>query len=448
MVWTTLIAGGVVAWWTTRSLLLADLDATIIARARALPELSGSAESAARVEEAAGDRYIVSNRLGQTRGRLAETSAQVPLPAVLQAALTTLGDGRRLRTLALRFTPRDGSEPINVIYSRSAANVQGVLRHLAIALTIFGIAAGAGAAAVAVAVSRAALRPLRGTAEVIGAIDERRLDRRIDVAALPPELAPVGERLNEMLGRIEQAFAQREQFLADASHELRTPVAALVTALEVALRRPRDAAELTRVLRCCLTDSRMLRELVEALMEHARDQADNAAPESERFDLAELLNRCCDVVDGLAEGKNVTIVRSISPVLWVCSQPRRIRGIAMNLLGNAIEYNRPAGTVELSAAPDGADIELCVADTGRGISPRHLPHVFQPFYRAGDHDSASAVEEGPRHMGLGLFLVDSHIKALGGVCQIESEPGVGTRVRVRLSGLNVQEPIEMEMAPT
>src|SRR5207302_105383 len=117
------------------------------------------------------------------------------------------------------------------------------LDRLAAALCYFGLATGVVAAAAVILATRLALRPLRQTAAAIGAIDERDLGRRIDGAALPPELAPVAARLNEMLARLEQAFAQRKQFLADASHELRTPVAALVTTLEVALRRPRGAEE-------------------------------------------------------------------------------------------------------------------------------------------------------------------------------------------------------------
>src|SRR5437762_6398593 len=103
------------------------------------------------------------------------------------------------------------------------------MNRLAVALTVFGVIGGLVTAAVAVRVSRSALRPLNQTAQQIGAIDEQKLDRRIDAAALPPELTPMAERLNEMLARLQEAFTLRNQFIGDASHELRTPVAALVT---------------------------------------------------------------------------------------------------------------------------------------------------------------------------------------------------------------------------
>jgi len=227
---------------------------------------------------------------------------------------------------------------------------------------------------------------------------------------------------------------------------LRTPVAALVTTLEVALRRPRDSADLTRIARSCLADARMLRQGVEGLMEHARGQADPNKDVAEEFDLSALLNQCCDVVESLAQGREVTLVRSIAPGLFMNSQPRRIRGIAMNLLGNAVEYNRSGGRVELIAEPVGSEVQISVADTGCGISADQLLHVFQPFYRASERNSASQLQDDASHMGLGLFLVDSHVKALNGKCRINSKLNVGTTIAVKLSGLILREPAKLKAA--
>lgn len=462
IVWATLIAGGMVAYLTTRSVLLADLDASLIARARSLPELSGATQAAARIEEAEGDRYIISNNLGQTRGRMAPPSESAPQPLVVRASLSKLGDGQAVRTLTLRFNLRESGQPVTVVYSGSAQRFCGVLDRLALALAVFGAAAGIAAAGVAVAVSRAALRPLRGTADVIGSINERKLDRRIDASALPPELHPVAARLNEMLLRLQQAFAQRKQFLADASHELRTPVAALVTTIEVALRRPRDAATLTRALQTCLTDAEMLRQLVQTLLVHARGESPQMQEKDEVFDVVTVLNQCADVADGLALAKGVTIHRYLPEALEINSQPQRLRGIVMNLLGNAVEYNRFGGSVDLKIEVQDADLELSVSDSGRGIAAEHVPHVFQPFYRAGGASSAltaplSSPVEAPMpspagtpadvpHLGLGLFLVDSNVKAMGGECKIESVLGSGTTMRVRLPQVVASEPAILEGA--
>jgi len=97
----------------------------------------------------------------------------------------------------------------------------------------------------------------------------------------------------------------------------------------------------------------------------------------------------------------------------------------LNLVGNAIEYNHPGGTVELSARTINGSAEIMVRDNGPGIAAEHLTRLFQPFYRA-----ASRPADG--HLGLGLFLVDSHVRAMGGQCDVESAAGSGTTFRVTL----------------
>ena len=230
----------------------------------------------------------------------------------------------------------------------------------------------------------AVLRPLHDASDVIGAIDERELDRRIDAASLPPELRPVAAQFNGMLERLEHAFAQRKQFLADASHELRTPVAALVTTIEVALRRRRGADELERTLESCLTDARHLKRLVHVLMDHARGEASAAAQveRPEPLDVVELLTECADIAATLGTVKDVRIERAFAAPLPVVTQPQRLRSVVMNLLSNAVEYNRPGGVVSVAARVEAGTLYITVRDTGRGIAAEHVPHLFEPFYRA------------------------------------------------------------------
>ena len=447
MVWATLIAGGAVAYITTRSVLLADLDASLIARAQSLGKLSNTNEFAPRLEEAAGDRYVISNDLTQTRDRLVDSPNPAARPTLRHASLARLGIGHLVQKIStLRFTSRTSGEPITVVFTGSADGVYRVLRELALALWIFGLAAGILAAGAAVVVSRAVCRPLLLTADTIGTIDERQLDRRIEVLALPSELQPVARHLNEMLARLDQAFSQRKQFLADASHELRTPVAALIMTIEVALRRPRDSSELSAALRTCLSDARMLRQLVQTLMDLARAETRQADEKYQRFDALDVLNQCLDVADGLALEKEIIVHRELPAELNLCSKPLRLRGIVMNLLSNAIAYNRAGGTVELSAELIGADLNINISDTGRGIAASHLPHIFQPFYRAPGSRREEAESDQPTHLGLGLYLVDSHVKSMGGECRIDSQSGIGTTVTVVLPDVAAPEPAILEGA--
>jgi signal transduction histidine kinase len=439
-VWATLVAGGFATYWVARTVLVGDLDATLTRRAKVVAQAQARGEDpdrAAADVAAAEDRYVISNGLKQSLARASGTGDAGSPPSPQKGWFSRLGDGRLMRTVAVQAPAPDApGGTISVMYSGRADQVGRVLDRLAVTLAVCGLAAGAAAAAVAVAVARAALRPLNDAADTIGQIDERRLDRRIDADALPPELRPAVERLNDMLARLEHAFAQRKQFLADASHELRTPVAALVTTIEVSLRRRRDAEELTRTLETCLHDARHLKHLVHVLMEHARGEASAAAhaERAETVDAAELLGACADLAAALGVPRGVRVERSLPEAMPFLTQPQRLRSVVTNLLSNAIEYNRPGGLVRLEARPEAGALELTVSDTGRGIAAEHEPHLFEPFYRADEsrRGSPAAAAEGGEtpHMGLGLFLVDSHLKALGGRCTVESEVGVGTTRRV------------------
>ena len=120
------------------------------------------------------------------------------------------------------------------------------------------------------------------------------------------------------------------------------------------------------------------------------------------------------------------VVGTVRGIIPIYAEPGRLRSIVLNLVSNAIEYNHPGGTVEVSACKHEGSAEIVVKDDGPGISPEDLPHVFQPFYRA------NSVRKIEGHLGLGLFLVDSHVKAMGGECRVESALGLGTTFRVRL----------------
>src|SRR3954471_23309616 len=297
-VWATLIVGGFVAYWVTRTVLIADLDDLLTqravslanARARGEPEESATAQ---RPLSTLQDRFQIRDEIG-TIFSSGEVPAERPVPAPQKAAFVKLGEGQWVRTVAVKVSvpaanasvrPRE----LTVVYSSPADQLYRVLSRLALTLTVCGVAAGAAAAAVAAWAARAALRPLHDASDVVGDIDEGKLDRRIDADSLPPELRPVAARLNGMLERLERAFAQRKQFLADASHELRTPVAALVTTIEVALRRSRDPQEYVRTLESCLTDARSLNQLVIALLSQVRAQRFSAEPDINPIQLSSLL---------------------------------------------------------------------------------------------------------------------------------------------------------------
>ena len=458
-VWGLLLVGGLAAYWATRWVMLAELDDSIVARAMTLPQLGGDGASAgasagasmaARPAEYTEDRWLIADARGKTVARVPLEAAAGPRPRVISRAFAALPEGRRMRTLtmlvpvspsraadaeAAAISATDAAEPatVTLIYSAPATAFDTALGRLAAALAITGLVSGAAAAAVAVVVARRALRPLHAAADVIGTIDEHRLDRRIDADALPPELRPVARRLNDMLANLEQGFRQRQRFLADASHELRTPVAALVTTLEVALRRPVAAAtqeQLYETLQRCLSDAGLLRELVQRLLEQVRSEqyGDDESPQLVRVD--ELLDTCATHVAGLAQQRHISLDLHRNGRIALHTQPGRLRSIVLNLLTNAIEHNHPGGSVQLSCETGPAEVVVVVKDDGPGIAAEHLAHVFEPFYRGLYRGRAPGEDD--QHLGLGLFLVQTHAKALGGRCELVSRPGAGTTARVVL----------------
>ena len=437
--WTALIAIGGGSYLATRHALLTDLDESIIARATALPRGATADGRAVSIPE--DDRYLIRNGLGQTLARPTTAPAAVA-PVVRSRSFSTLADGTRLRTITLEFNAASAAptDATTITYSTSAERFDRLLDRLVIWLIAIGAAAGLVAAGAAVVLSRIALRPLLRTADAICEIDERKLDRRIEDQKLPAELAPMATRLNELLARLESAFAQRTRFLADASHELRTPVAALMTTIEVAIRRPRSTEEMGRILRTCLTDVRSLRHLVDRLMQQVRGETAALEEPAETFDLVELLNGCVDTLVRACEGKSLTVRRRLPTSLFVRTQRERVRGIVTNLLSNAFEYTPDGGTIDLQCTL-GSELVITVADSGAGIPADLQPRLFTPFARGDQRRDTAA-----GHIGLGLSIVQAHCQALGGCCVLEKQILSGAAFGVHLPAklaVTLPSPVEV-----
>jgi heavy metal sensor kinase len=421
-------------YFVTRQTVLAELDESIIMRASALPQLRGVTQESGLAVLPPGDRYVILNEVGQVLARPEAHASTAAAPVVTNRKFVSLVGGGRLRSITLTFalppSEEENQRQATIVYSAPANALDNLLNRMAYVLGAVGLGGVILIGAVALHVSRAALRPLRETADVIGTIDEKRLDRRVEAAELPSELRPMAERLNEMLTRLEREFLQRKQFLADTAHELRTPVAAILTHLEVTLRRPREAAELAEALRTSLSDVQSLRRLVDALLEQVRSDRPLAAAQITRIDISSLLDQCATLADSLASAKSVRIVRDFPSGLRGYTQPVALQSIVTNLLANAVQYSPTGSTVEFAARLVDGKLDMSIRDHGPGIPPDVLPHIFQPFYRAdGSHSSADG------HLGLGLFLVQSHAKSMGGRCEVDSTVGEGTAFRVQLPAL-------------
>ncbi len=428
----TLVVAGLTAYFTVRAVLIGNLDAVLFARAAALPELTQTKNldpSKLPVYDPT-DRYVIEDIEGRRIQGAAQSVAASNRPTIVKRQFAPAGR-RRTRILTIRglaHAQENGAKPVPVVitYSGSMDRADAILGRLAMDLSLFGLVGALLAAYLAVKISQLTLRPLSRTAALIGTIDEQSLDFRIDASKLPPELVPIASRLNGMLAQLEQAFARRKQFLADASHELRTPVAAMVTSLDVALRVPHDEIGYRQVIQECAADANLLRRLVQRLTEYAKGEVSPQAP-PERTDVRLLIEQCANRTSILGHADGVIVTSDLPASLSCLLYADRLRSIVMNLAANAMEYGRPRSEVEISCMHDGQRLILNVHDDGPGIAPEHLPHVFEPFYRA---DRARVQDS--EHLGLGLFLVQAHAKAMNGTCFVTCQPGSGTTVTVQI----------------
>lgn len=287
-------------------------------------------------------------------------------------------------------------------------------------------------AAIGYAIARGGIRPVERIAAAAGSIRATTLHERLDTADLPGELQSLAATFNDMLDRLEASFAQVTQFSADVAHELRTPVNNLRGELEVALGRVRSAPDYRDVLGSALEECGRINRVIDSLLFLARAEAAGAVPRREALDIAAELAAILEFYEpaALEAGLDLGLSATARPVV-PCDRTLFQQAVG-NLVANAIAHTGRGGRVTVGLVADAATasvpmVRIDVADTGSGIAPAHLPHVFDRFYRA---DPARSSLGG--NFGLGLAVVRSIATLHGGTVAIDSTPGIGTVVSLRL----------------
>lgn len=277
-------------------------------------------------------------------------------------------------------------------------------------------------------ISTRALAPVDQITQTARTISAQNLSSRLVVPKTGDELQRLSETLNGMLERLESAFKKITQFTADASHELRTPVAVMRTRTELSLRKARSAEEYRDVIAEVLAELEKTSALIEQLMFLAR--ADSGA-ETLRFtptNVAEVLREACHQGSALAEAKQIAFQEEISgESMWVKGDTSSLRRLFLILIDNAVKYTPANGQVEVSLHRNDGFAVAEVRDTGIGIAEADLPSVFERFYRA---DKARTRESGGVGLGLsiGRWITEVH----AGTIEVRSTPGQGSVFQVRL----------------
>jgi heavy metal sensor kinase len=276
-------------------------------------------------------------------------------------------------------------------------------------------------------ISRRALAPVDEITRAARIIGIQNLSQRLAVPATGDEIQRLSETWNDMLARLETAVKRLSQFTADASHELRTPVALIRTTAELALRRQRPPETYREALRQVVLESERTTRLVEDLLLLARADAGLPSLPLERLELSPLVRDVCQQGQVLAEARQLKISAEIpaEPVYVEANDPA-LRRMLLLLVDNAVKYTPSGGCIILSVDGGQAGATVAVRDTGIGIPEAALPHVFERFYRV---DESRNRDAGGTGLGLSIakWIAERHHASL----EAESVVGQGSVFRIR-----------------
>lgn len=356
----------------------------------------------------------------------------------------TLPDGRAGRAAALQFTARaadrrppndyDSTNPayqLTIVMARGREELQSAETILFRGFIVFGLLLPLSTAAFVWRAVRKEFRPLDEMAKDLAEIQSTDLATRLAIEDLPPELRPVATRLNQLLDRLELAFARERRLTTDIAHELRTPIAELRLIAELASSHYADhPLPDPSPLKEVLDIARQMESQVVSLLALARCDARSQSVVWERFDIIALLEESWRPHQSEAERKRLRVELAHPTSAEVRSDRRLLSTILSNLIENAVSYTPDGGTVRCQLSSEG-DYILRIANTNDQLREDELPHLFEPFWRK------QASRSDSRHAGLGLALVKSYAELLG--LTIEATLPEGGLFVMTLTGLTSED---------
>jgi heavy metal sensor kinase len=273
-----------------------------------------------------------------------------------------------------------------------------------------------------------AMKPVHDITSTAHGISEQNLSQRLEVPAANDELRQLSETLNEMLARLDAAFTKITRFTADASHELRTPIATIRTTAEVILERHRSVEEYEEMVRQILAESEFTSELIENLLTLARADANPAQLELSSVDARSVMQEIAPGIEIRVSHLGLEWSVSIpSEEILVLAERQSLKRLLLILVDNAIKYTPRGGTLRLALRSTATQAVFEVMDSGVGVMPEDLPHIFERFYRA---SNARYLNAGGS--GLGLAIAQWIAVAHHGTLEALSPSGQGTIFRLTL----------------
>jgi two-component system sensor histidine kinase QseC len=432
-------AAGAALYWQVSRTLTGQFEASLQTTAQALAGLveqkhdavkfEYSGENMPHFEQANGSGIFL---VRTADGREIERSrslgaAALPLPTGTAAAPAyfdyTMPDGRLFRCIGLSLNARveeDDDEEDNrkrrrkppqavvLVAGEDRTPLDQPLAALRRNLLLVGAGALAALSALVRWEVRSGLRPLNALTEQVAAVDAKSLAARFPVEPLPMELRPVAARLNELLARLESAFARERRFTATAAHELRTPLAELRALAEVNLTTPASAAEVHESWSDALATTLRMESLALRLLELARAEDSARVVQSEPVEIAPAIDAAWAPWAARARERHLTREVSLPDGLTVKSDPALLQVILANLTANAVEHATAGATFAITATPAPGGRILRFRNRADQLTTEDLPRLFERFWRK----EASRTDH--RHHGLGLALAADFAALLGG----------------------------------
>ncbi len=403
--------------WHTR---IAAVDASLVARAAQL-------EAAVRPADDGQIDLILGPELRQTDpsgvyhfiwthdGVLMDRSTldlPVPEPA---------GDGLRFEA-GHRERYSTAASGVRLLVGLDLADLRADVWSLALRLLLTGAAILVVSVAGGWWFTGRALAPLDRINRTARRMSDGDLAARIPAEAVDTEVGQVVDALNSAFDRLHGAIERQRRFTADASHELRTPLATISAEVQWALARERSADELRGSLEVSARAAGRMQSVIERLLFLARGEAVTERPSPVRLD--DLAREALEHVRALAFAAGLTVTTDVTPVTIQADRERLLEAVT-HVLTNAIRYNLPGGTVHVTVGTEDGRATLQVRDSGIGIGPDDLPHVFEAFFRG---DPARSRDTGGA--GLGLAVARSVVEQHGGTIACTSAPGNGTTIEM------------------
>ena len=343
-------------------------------------------------------------------------------------------DNQGVRLYATTFLNPFNGQPVVIVVGQLTTEITTVL-HTFVYVIVFAmvgviVLAGLGGLFLANRV----LKPVQEITKTAQKIEGSDLSQRIAVNT-DDELGRLASTLNEMIGRLEEAFNRQRQFTADASHELRTPLAIMQAEATLALSKERTSDDYRKSLETISQESDYMSSVIGKLLFLARSDAGKEQLNFEDIELKELITGLSANIEALAQDKGIKFTVDAKEDLTVSGDKVKLRQLFINILENAVRYTPADGNISVSLVEKDSNAVVSISDTGIGIPPEHLSHIFERFYRV---DKARARADGG--VGLGLAIAKIITESHKGKIEVESEVGKGTTFKISIPLKDTTEP--------